>query len=396
MFIFDIQILKHVIMQLFDDKPRTDSDLAKHIEEPFKYYDRSATEHAVFIRTTLNGWFGNYPSEHQKELKSAFEKKFEDCFYELFVHELFYQHGCDITIHPEVPCTTKRPDFLIRKGIVEFYAEAKNIRLSTEEAKAAKRYAQFYDGLNILARHPFLIWITDLNFKTVNQPSVKPLLDFLKIDMEKYNPVDVAEKMNASADYEKPAFLFETDDFKIEGTYFPSNLLPEGDHHFIASYPPFDFLGDGHEEVTAALKKKIDRYGKPDKPYLICVNIMEVLAAGQLSAESVFWGSPKFSFHPRNPASSVRLERETNGVFWDSQRPRRTHVSAILLNRVSTSNFLESDYWMAKHPFAIKELDLDAFTFGYSYLKDNIGENRLGSSINEILNRKEVETSTVS
>lgn len=100
------------------------------------------------VRDTLERWFYNYPEEEKKELKSRFKKDFDSSFYELFLHELFCKLGYDITIHPDLPSSPKKTDFLIAKDNLELYIEAKVVKGKTMEQEAFERKRnELYDNL---------------------------------------------------------------------------------------------------------------------------------------------------------------------------------------------------------------------------------------------------------
>lgn len=96
---------------LFDSIERRYLEAARHNENVYDYYNTSARADMTIIRNTLEGWFLNYPENEKKELKSRFKKDFYSAFYELFLYELFSKLGYEITIHPNLPSSPKRPDF---------------------------------------------------------------------------------------------------------------------------------------------------------------------------------------------------------------------------------------------------------------------------------------------
>jgi hypothetical protein len=104
-------------MVLFEKIERTYTRPSDHNENPYEYYNRSARKDISIIRETLNEWFRKYPNDEKLNLKNSFIKKFDDCFYELFLYQLFTRLGFDIQIHPDLPNTSKKPDFLLKKEI---------------------------------------------------------------------------------------------------------------------------------------------------------------------------------------------------------------------------------------------------------------------------------------
>lgn len=112
-------------MKLFEDKNRIYDKPATHNSNTYNYYDCSSRVDIAIIRKVLNEWFDDYPDTEKNELNRRFNKSFTSAFYELFIFNLFKLQGFKIEIHPDIPGTTKKPDFLISKGDIEFYLEAK-------------------------------------------------------------------------------------------------------------------------------------------------------------------------------------------------------------------------------------------------------------------------------
>ena len=110
---------------LFEDKERNDISPANHNINLYSYYDLSGRKDIGSVRNLLNKWFLNYPIQERSELKARFKKTFSSTFFELFIHELFKSQGFDLTIHPILINSTKKPDYLIKKDDQEFYLEAK-------------------------------------------------------------------------------------------------------------------------------------------------------------------------------------------------------------------------------------------------------------------------------
>ncbi|WP_461139606.1 hypothetical protein, partial [Spirosoma pomorum] len=99
--------------KLFDDKPRSNTEYAKHQHNSYEFYDNTAKDKFVEVREMLNDWFSRYPDSDKQSLKKNFKKvDFDSAFFELFIHELFLNQGFEITTHPTVPDSTKTPDFL--------------------------------------------------------------------------------------------------------------------------------------------------------------------------------------------------------------------------------------------------------------------------------------------
>ena len=154
---------------LFDSIERRYLEAARHNENVYDYYNTSARTDITIIRNTLEGWFLNYPEHEKKELKSRFKKDFDSAFYELFLYELFSKLGYEITTHPDLPSSPKKPDFLICRDGLEMYVEAKVVTNKTDEQEAFERKRnEFYDNLNKLDSGDFYYMLNVLTFLLKN------------------------------------------------------------------------------------------------------------------------------------------------------------------------------------------------------------------------------------
>ena len=137
---------------------RTHLEPAKHNDNTYEYYNISARTDISKVRDILEKWFYNYPEEEKKELKSRFKKDL----------------GYNIIIHPDLPSSPKKPDFLISKNDLEIYIEAKIVKSKTMEQEAFERKRnELYDNLNKLNTKDFLLNIEHLCFLSQKQPSTR-------------------------------------------------------------------------------------------------------------------------------------------------------------------------------------------------------------------------------
>ena len=171
--------------KLFEDKVRTFLGPANHNENSYDYFDRSARNDISVTRNMLNDWFSNYPASERKELKNSFKKKFDDCFFELFLYQLFSNLGFTIEVHPALAHTSKKPDFLIKKGDLEIYIEAKIVKdKSVEQEGIEKKINEFYDNFSKLDSKGFLLNLSQFNLKSSRQPSTKGIIRHIENEID--------------------------------------------------------------------------------------------------------------------------------------------------------------------------------------------------------------------
>ena len=137
---------------LFDNISRNYKGPRGYSETIYEYLNRSARPSMERVRNLLEGWFSNYPSCAQNELRSRFhsseDMQHQSAFFEIYLHALFSILGFQIEIHPEIPAQTTHPDFLMSKEERPFfYIEATLASGPIEEKAADKRENVVYETI---------------------------------------------------------------------------------------------------------------------------------------------------------------------------------------------------------------------------------------------------------
>ena len=373
---------------LFDEKQRVDVDPSHHNENTFNYYDRSARKDVSNIRQLLNKWYLGYPVNEQIELKSRFKKTFSSAFYELFIYQLFKHQGFEIEIHPEIPNSNKRPDFLLKKETVEFYLEAKEARDKSKEEEASEnRNNQVYDSLNKIKSPNFFLKIDELVLKTTRQPSIKKAIEKIETEVANYDPDALMEQLTKYGLDNGAKIEYESDDLKLIISLIPkipsARNLNEG--RPIGMYPIESFWGGSEESIKDSFTKKSKRYGMLDKPYFICINAIGIKGEGDFDVEGALWGSlaSTWSTDPNN--KNERMERQRDGIFLDKTGPRCKNVTGVLVTKVMEFNIHVARHWFALHPFTDIPFEFSLFNLTHNYIGNGQVQKVSKQTIGEVL-----------
>jgi hypothetical protein len=377
-------------MTLFEKKNRTHLEPALHNENTFDYYDRSARKDVTAVRKVLNEWFDNYPKIEQHELKSRFKKTFSSAFYELFIFSLFKSQGFEIVIHPIIPNSKKRPDFLLKKANIEFYLEAKEARDKTQEEEAQqKRINETYDSLNKLNSPNFFLRIEELILKTNIQPAIKKIIPRIEDELIKICPDKVTEDLEKNGYDSSPRITIEDENLKLTVSLIPKSPenrdkggRPIGAYSFEAYY------GGAENSIKNSFSKKAKRYGKLDKPYIICINAIGSKFSGDYDIENAVWGTQSISWSDDPNNKDEKLIRQRDGIFMGYKGPIFKNVSGVFITYTMEFNIPSSNYWLIKHPFTTNDLDFDVFQLSYQYLENYNINSVQGKSIGELLKIK--------
>jgi hypothetical protein len=376
------------MINLFDDKVRVDLDPSHHNENSFNYYDRSARKDVSNVREKLNEWFSYFPTSEQVELKSRFKKTFTSAYFELFIHELFRRQGFEILIHPEVPNTSKRPDFLMKKESLEFYLEAKEAREKSDAQQALEnRINQVYDSLNRIKSPNFFLKIDELILKTANQPSTKKAIANIETESAKYDPELLTDQLTKYGFERSARIEYEDIDLKLVVSLIPKSPAARGldDGRAIGMYPYETIWGGSEESIKGSFEKKYKRYGQLDKPYIVCINAIGMKGNGDIDVENALWGSVAWTWSTDPNNRNERWERQRDGMFLDKKGPRCTNVSGVLVTKVMEFNIHVAQHWFAKHPYSKNEADFTAFDLTHTFVSEGKIKKEVKKTIGDIL-----------
>lgn len=97
-----------------------------------------------------------------QRLRSGDDEQFRSAYLELYLHESLLRAGYEIVIHPEVPGTTRQPDFLAIRGDDRLHVEAIAPGSTAVAKAAASRRAVLFDTVNRLQDPNFILWLDHL------------------------------------------------------------------------------------------------------------------------------------------------------------------------------------------------------------------------------------------
>ena len=374
--------------RIFEDKVRTDTSFAKHLDDIFDFYDRSAKPEFKLVRDTINNWFKDYPDSEKIELKARFKKTFSPAFFELFIYQLFTKQGFSLTPHPALIGTTKKPDFLAEKEGISFYIEAKEATDASEiEIASSKKVNTVYDAISQIETPNFWLNVSKVALKTSKQPSGKRIIRSIEKQLITYDLETIEAQMRLPEWSDTEHIIIDNDEVFISIKLFPKSEEIRGDRGIpsIGMYPIESFWGGPDNSIRTSIHKKASKYGQLDKPYLICINAFSNGGITTFGVEEALLGSLSYTWSSNPNDRDARLERVKNGVFLSQTGPKMTRVSGIFVTSVFPSNVHNAAHWLMKHPYAKRELDFDKMDLSYQHLVGRHWQNMLGKTVGEIL-----------
>lgn len=371
-------------MVLFDEVERTYTGPSNHNEEPYDYYTRSARPDVAIIRDVLNRWFMDYPDSEKFALKNAFRKQFDESFFELFVYQVFSHLGFSVDVHPALIHSSKRPDFLVISDTIHCYVEA---TVTKDKSKAqlamGRKLNQFYDDFSAMRLRGFVLVIDELIIKSKNQPSAKPAVAHIEKTLAQHDSVALLSQLQAYGHDILPEIAFENDDLKLKVRAIPSDS--DEDMRPIGIYPHEAFVGGGEEALKKAIDYKGRRYGKLDKPFILCLNCLDIKSSGGLDWQNTIWGSLALAWSDNPSDRNEKFVLQNNGAFRDDKGPRLKDVSVILLTKVSPHSIPVANYCFYINPFANHPIDIEKLQLNCEYIAQGKITKFEGKHLSDVL-----------
>lgn len=324
-------------MRLFDDKERKEIRPSTGNENSFEYFNNIGRPDIIPIRDIMENWYSIYPDSEKNEMKERLKADFSPAFYELGIYSYFKNMEYDVTIHPIIPNTLKRPDFLVIKNTNEFYVEIKEMRMSSDADRLKeKRLNTLTDSMNLIDSENFMLCIENIHFKTGKQPSGRKIINHFNNLIKLFDPDLYREKLEKGGFVFMPELKYEDENICIEIRLTPKAAHLRGKNgRAIASYGVYTKIGGDEEMIKNALQSKANRYGDLDKPFLICLNY------------------PSPFLHKEDIKIALF---GNNSFFGTASRPRNKRVSAVLITDFTVSSLLKANLYYYKNPFAKKEI----------------------------------------
>ncbi|HEX5152807.1 MAG TPA: hypothetical protein VFW07_15255 [Parafilimonas sp.] len=342
------------IVTLFDNKIRTLKGPAAYNANPYNYYNDSDRPEIGNVRLLLEKWFSQYPDQEREELKSRFKVSLDPTFYELYVYMLFKSLGYSLTIHPKVPGTQRRPDYLATKDQEILYIEVKHMTmLSQDEQSLERRKNTLLDSLNKVNASKFLLKLDAIIFKDSSQPSGKAIIRFFNEALAVHDPDIYADLLARHGFQAMPKIVYDDDKVTIEVQLLPKSPLHRGTNsRSIAVHPAVTQIGNNSENIIDSLLTKATRYGNFNAPYIICLNKQSV-SLDIIEIQEALYGSLKVSWSEDPMNRDEKLGLSGNGFFGSKDNPKSTRVSGVYITNANTANLgTTAEHAFRHNPFA--------------------------------------------
>jgi ribosomal L7/L12-like protein len=346
----------HALTMLFEDRERTRKEPLRRGEALFEFYDTCASHGYDELRSVVNGWLAQMPADDRNKLITPMryggDREFGSSLAELALHAFILGSGCWASLHPEVPGSTKRPDYAAtdQAGVPLAYVEVTTVNPPAAQMAEMNRENPVYNAIDA-AKIPAG---TALGYKLVRAGKTSPALRPLVADIERWARDDAE-----AAKTKQVSKTFTAGDWIIELDLYSGGTNPEPTSRAIAVAEMRGGMIAPHKDLRAALDDKSRKYGALDKPYLIAIadGKDQLFTKDSIKAavtEAVF-GDEIAQFEN----GTAHIAHARNGFWHGPKGPRNRHVSGVLLLPGTGLWRLREEKWqpvLAVNPWAEHQL----------------------------------------
>jgi hypothetical protein len=313
---------------LFDDRARTRKEALRRGDGLFEFYDSCACPGYDELRSVANGWLARMPADDRDKLISRMryggDREFGAVLTELSLHAFILGSGCRASPHPEIPGTTKRPDYAVtdHTGAPLAYVEVTTVSPPEAQTSEVNRETPVYNAING-AKIPAG---SALGYRLVRAGKTSPSLRPLVADIEHWAS-DNAER----AKTEEVSKTFTAGEWVIELDLYAGDDASEPASQAIGVAVMRGGMIKPHKDLRAALDGKSRKYGALDKPYLIAVADGKEQYFSEESVKSALTEAVLGDEIVQFQDGMARLTHAKNGFWHGPKGPRNRHVSGVLL-----------------------------------------------------------------
>jgi hypothetical protein len=349
---------------MFGDWNRPDRSPARSGETTIEFLDRAAGAFWARIRVLMNDWIERYPDEARADdvgrLRSDNGVDFRSAFWELFLFHLMTSMGGKVKCHPQVPWSTRRPDFEVDGLGQSFLVEAKVVEPDEESRERSVRREEIWDGLNDRVRSEQFF----LHVEIIRSGNSSPPTSSLCAEVETWLPtLEPAMAATALEDGGLDALPTTTWVDDNSGWEVRLSAIPKSSHH-----PDDRIVGMGgvealytndREAIRSALRKKYAAYGAVlDRPLVVALGFNRI-GVDEVDITDALFGDEQVTITGIGDRD-LHMSRATNGLLYGRAGPRAARLSAILTcdlaqpwNLAVVRPALWRNPWAA-HPLAVR------------------------------------------
>lgn len=323
--------------RLFSEWTREDRSPRAMRESIFDYVDRMAGPLWANVRKHLNDWVYRYPAEHRPELLGRLRSRsdsvdFYAAYWELFLYHLLVRSGYEVVCHPDVPGTSKKPDFRASRDGAAVYVEAKLVGDSAAERRRQRERVEVWAELDrrVSSEHFFVrLGIIERGHSPLPHrllaQQAEAWLGRLDVDA-----VRVAVADGGLRDVDAFEWRHEKSGWAISLAPIPKTQHHES-HRLVGMGEAEGWFPNDRAAFRGALADEGHRYGRSlDAPLIVALSMGRAFV-DDFDVINALFGDEVVEVHRETMATT--MARARNGVWLGPRGPRARGLSGVLVGK---------------------------------------------------------------
>lgn len=318
---------------VFSDRTRLDASPASG-ESIYAFLDRVAGPFWDRIRQLIEDWVNDYCPDDQAEMIARLHNKsdsdFTAAYWELLLYHGLKTLGFEVTCHPEIAGTTKRPDFLVENEDCSFYLEAKVLGENAADRSRDKARNNIYHALNARVNSDdFFVWI-QFDQEGSRPIPIRRLANATQAWLDGLDPAQVRRQTQVAGPLGATPHVWEDESSGWAVVLVPILKSSTGGGNRIVG-----LMGGGaswiddRTPIRKALDQKAHRYGNElDRPFVVALGVLRAFADDTDVMDALF-GNEVYRFDPSTGVGNSA--RRPDGLLIGPDGPRSRRLSAVLV-----------------------------------------------------------------
>jgi hypothetical protein len=348
---------------VFSDRQRSDSS-PRSAESQYAFLDRVAGPVWDRIRQLIENWVSDYSAGDRPEMIARLQGRKDDiafaaAYWELLLYQGLKTLGFEVTCHPQLAGTTKRPDFLVAGDTCSFYLEAKVLGDDRVDLGRDQRRNKIYHELNAKVHSDDFFVQVQFDRESARPIPIRRLADATQIWLNGLDPAKIRKEVAAAGPLGTAPLVWEDQrsGWTVTVVPMPKRSSQSGDRVVGLTGGDASYVDD-RTPIRKALDEKAHRYGNElDKPFVVGLGILRPFADDMDMMDALF-GDDVYIF---DPATNVgRPARRPNGLWIGPEGPRCQRLSAVLVTGfVAPWIAAKTELRLWKNPWATLPLRCD-------------------------------------
>jgi hypothetical protein len=350
---------------VFSDRERLDTS-PRGSESMLAFLDRVAGPFWDRVRQLLEDWVYDYSPEDRAELvghmRSGRDLDFIAAYWELILYHGLRALGFQVTCHPDVPGTSKHPDFLVEGDACSFYLEAKILGEDLNDRQRDQAHNDIYHKLNMRVQSDNFFVSVQFDKEGSRPIPIRKFAKEAQAWLDGLDPEEIRKEEKAAGPLGVTPWTWEDERSGWSVTLVPTLkssgkpsdrvvglMMGSGEASFI----------DDRTPIRKALDEKARRYGNEfDRPFVIALGIVRAFA-DDIDVVDALFGDDILIFDPSTGVGKPM--RRPNGLLMGPNGPRCRRVSGVLIaGYVAPWLSAKTDLKLWKNPWATFPLECDA------------------------------------